>query len=337
MEFDVLIQLVIKRSGARGGEEAAGSLCLYLHFITSDFFGVIFLRHKAGWSILARSWLTCVLFAYLREFLLCGTKGSDVGLPVLCSKWLIRRCDIILLWPWIIISIEKEVFSVGNETSSVRSSDRLWGKWLAVLVICSWTHNCVSVVQEIVLLDLAVSGSKELKKILFLLLSKVALFVNVLVGTWLNFARVELLLQDVPFLFRGLISFGLSRELLHKLMVVVIPLLFVFENGFLLEDASHHLHADWLLLLIVVSRTWILFVLLTDRWSGCFRNSPVVRWGLLLNIVERWIILPRTKRICVYLGWLYFLLHRRLLYPDFSQLPHCVVVVIVGQVFLRLQ
>ena len=48
MEFDVLIQLVIKRSGARGGEETAGSLCLYLYFITSDFSGVIFLRHKAG-------------------------------------------------------------------------------------------------------------------------------------------------------------------------------------------------------------------------------------------------------------------------------------------------
>ena len=92
---------------------------------------------------------------------------------------------------------------------------------------------------------------------MLLLYGKVALLVYVLVSPWLNTAYLLLFPQEMVGLLLGMISLGLLSESLDQFVIVLGALVFVLEDGLLLEDAPHHFHADGSLLLVVVSWPWI--------------------------------------------------------------------------------
>ena len=125
-------------------------------------------------------------------------------------------------------------------------------------------------INEIPIVNLSISGPKELQEILLLVRFEIAHFVNILVGTRLDFAGHVLFPQNMSLLLMSIFGFSLCGQFLNQFLVVLLSLSFFFQDCFLLVHTFDHFHANRDLLLIILARSWNLIGLLAVIWESSF-------------------------------------------------------------------
>lgn len=259
MELDVSFKLWIERSCWCRSEEAALRLALDLDVLALDLLHLVFLLKRSLAWIAARSWDACVRGLLCMEWgklPLRGAEGADVRLPTLGIKrltlsWVILRSRI-----W--IAHEEEILSSGNETGSVRST-AYWGlEGVGILFVWTWANLVVLIVNEVICFDLCISRAEELEVVLLLLLPEVTLLKYILMGSRLNPALHVFLLHYVLLFLACILALSLGGQFLDQLLVIVGTSVLLFEYRLLLQDALHHFHTNWLLLLIILAWSRIL-------------------------------------------------------------------------------
>ena len=266
MELDVSFKLWIERSCWCRSEEAALGLALDLDVLALQLSHLVFLLEQALAWIASWSWDACtrgLLCVEWGELPLSGTEGADVRLPTLGIKRLSMLW--VLLRSRICIAVEEEILSSGNETGSVRSTAFLGLEGVAVLFVWTWTNLVVLAVNEVICSDLCISRAEELEVVLLLGLPEVTLLKYILMGSRLNPACHVFLLHYVPLFLACILALSLGGQFLDQLLVIVSASILLFEYRLLLQDALHHFHTNWLLLLIILAWSRIL---LQSLWES---------------------------------------------------------------------
>lgn len=192
--------------------------------------------------------------------------------------------------------MEQEILPIRDEAGCVGSTLTRSHERVLVAFICPRSNIVILIHYEVFLLDLTVSGAEELKELLLGRAVEVALPEDLLVGTRLHLAFVELLLHQVSFFLLLLLILRFDRELLRQLLVVLGSLVLVLEDVLLLEDTAHHLHANGSLLLVVVARTGVLLNLLWHTALSFSLGYAEARGGsFLLGDRELWIVHARAN------------------------------------------
>ena len=99
-------------------------------------------------------------------------------------------------------------------------------------------------INEILIVYFGISGSKELQEVLLLFRFEITHFVQILVSTWLDFASHVLFPQNMPLLLVSIFSFGLGGQFLNQFLIILLSLVFLFQNSFLLAHSFDHFHAN---------------------------------------------------------------------------------------------
>ena len=150
--------------------------------MSSDFLLSKFLLNKRCCFICAWSRFL-ISYIQFRKLLFSSPKSSDVCLPILSCDACIH---IILHWTWIIISTKKHVFSIRCKSSCISSLDYVGiTKSFCISIVSSRSKIIIFTQNKVLLFYLAISRPKELKIILFLLMCKITLFVDILILSWL--------------------------------------------------------------------------------------------------------------------------------------------------------
>jgi len=176
---------------------------------------------------------------------LSRSKRTNIGLPILRLKWLIQILGSILLRSWVHVAAEQQVFTVCDETGRVsppltRNTFALKGT--SVCIIRAGTDIGVIEVYKVIVINLLVSGAKELEEVLLLIRLEITQFINILVGARLDLAVHVLFPKDMSLFFVSVLGFGLRRKLLHEFLVILLPLKSLFKYSFLLLHSLHHFH-----------------------------------------------------------------------------------------------
>ena len=290
MELNVAFQFAIEGSGAQRREEAAVGSVSYFHFLASNFLRCVLFIGERLRSVL--TWTRLLFNVHHCKLLFGCTESSNVSLPILGGQ---TGTHVVLLWPWIIVSAEKQILSIGSKRSCVCSLHSSESFWIRIDIISSRPNINILVIYKVILFDFTICASEKLKIILLLLLVKITLLINILISAWLDSALQELLLHLVIFLLLCLVLLVVfAQELLTNTVTRVISFSFSFlKSSFLFEDSTNHFHSDRLSLLIVVSWPRKIF-LSVFCFSDSFRSCPVVRWSLLSGVVDLWIVLTWT-------------------------------------------
>lgn len=86
----------------------------------------------------------------------------------------------------------------------------------------AWAKIRVHVPNKVLVINLVVSCSEKLQKVLFVLRSKITVFIDVLMGSRLNFGSHILFSHHVALLFVSILVFGFIRQLLNQLIVITL-------------------------------------------------------------------------------------------------------------------
>ena len=174
-------------------------------------------------------------------------------MPVLRDERLLLLGGRVVLGAWVGISSEEQVLPAGGEARSVCPPGALGEKGASRGLVRAWPNVHILAIVEVVFFYLGVCGAEELQVILLLLGPEIALPEDVLVGAWLHLVCHVFLPEYMFLLLVGVVALGFGGDLLHELLVVVLAAVFVFEDGLLVEDSLHHLHAYGVLLLVVLA------------------------------------------------------------------------------------
>ena len=191
MKFDVSLHFWIERP-CRSWEECTIRRRIFsFDALASNFLGrVLFLDESLGgvgsWT--RHPFLLNLCCTERCKLPLSCSECANIGLPVLLLEWLIEVLGCILIWTRISVTTEQEIFTVCDEACSVGSSFGFTFERCAVGIIWARSEIRVLNINEIPIVNLSISCPKELQEILLLVRFEIAHFVNILVGTRLDFA-----------------------------------------------------------------------------------------------------------------------------------------------------
>ena len=250
----ILLLRIFNRSSWSWAKETRRGLSTHNSLLSSDFLGSKFLLDKRVSLVASRSWSIEFDVRMNRcKLLFSCSKCTDWGLPTPSFIEIIIR--LILLWTRSIVRLNLVSSSSPEVVGSVCSSAGL----KHILVGCRPDIR-VLVQHELTFVYLGISAAEELQEFLLRRFEEVTLLEDVLVGSWLDFRLNEFLLQQMGLFLYHVLCFCLYWQLLHELTFLII------ERISWWQQAAHHVHADWILLLVVVTWTWILKQLPLDVW-----------------------------------------------------------------------